>query len=49
MHISDVLVGRPSVGTYSMVVFSEPAENSPSMKIPVGKLTLPLKDSVLNS
>ena len=35
--------------TYSMVVPLEPAENWPSMKMPVGKLTLPLKASWLNS
>ena len=32
-----------------MVVLLEPAENWPSMKMPVGKVTLPLKVSWLNS
>ena len=35
--------------TYSIVVLLEPAENSPSMKVPVGKFTLPLKVSKSNS
>ncbi len=34
---------------YSMVVPWAPAENSPSMKTPVGKCTLPLNVSWLNS
>ena len=38
-----------SIATYSMVVPLEPAENWPSMKMPVGKFTLPLKASWLNS
>lgn len=32
-----------------MVVWFDPAENSPPMKIPVGKLDLPLKGPVLKS
>lgn len=35
--------------THSMVVLFDPAENSPSMKIPEGKLDLPWKVPVLNS
>jgi hypothetical protein len=37
------------VDTHSMVVWLDPAENSPSMKIPEGKLDFPLKGPLLNS
>lgn len=35
--------------TYSMVVPLQPVEKCPSMKMPVGKSTLPLKVAWLNS